>query len=571
MVEVGQRVGDYEVLELIGKGGMGRVYRVRNTISNRVEAMKILLPDFAADAELTARFMAEIRLLASLEHPGIAQLRTAFQYEDQFAMVMEFVEGATLEKLARKTRIPVERILDIATQSLAALSYAHGRGVTHRDIKPSNIMITTHGVVKLMDFGIAKSADDMQLTRPGITMGSVFYMSPEQVRGEAVDARSDLYSFGVTLYELLTGGAPFQADTSYSVLNAQLNEMPKPPAELNPEISPALNDIVLHAMAKQPDQRFQSAEEFSTAIKNLKGPAAPAPSASHVVAPAGWQRVEPTANVAPAVSGSSGTASAPQAAASVPPAALYPPVAVAASPQQAGTGKSRRGLWLTLGAVTALLALAAVATIAPRIFATHASQNLPLATGDSQQAPPVQPKATDFQKAASEQPSSTDTAKRADPTRRVPEKPAFASTESKSGRVADLGASPREKAARYAETAQAGSAVSESPRPDFARPAAQDSPEPGALKRAAMRDARDRYANVEARTGAVISGIDTIRSQQQAQGYGLRGNIVAAMNRMRGDMAEARRALNERDPETANEYLERAEGEVEILERFLGR
>ena len=131
-----RRVGDYEILAALGSGGMGRVFKVRNVISNREEAMKILHPDFASDPDLAARFMAEIRTLAGLDHPGIAQLRTAFQYQNQFVMVMEFVEGATLDKLAAQTRIPVDRMLDYASQVLAALSYAHGRGVTHRDIKP---------------------------------------------------------------------------------------------------------------------------------------------------------------------------------------------------------------------------------------------------------------------------------------------------------------------------------------------------------------------------------------------------------------------------------------------------
>src|ERR1035437_7905951 len=268
--ETGQRVGDYEVLAPLGSGGMGRVYKVRNVISNREEAMKVLHPDFASDPDLAARFMAEIRTLAGLEHPGIAQLRTAFQFQNQFVMVMEFVEGTTLDKMAAQSRIPLDRILDLFTQVLAALSYAHGRGVTHRDIKPANIMITSHGLVKLMDFGIAKSTNDLQLTRPGTTMGSVYYMSPEQVRGGTIDARSDIYSLGVTLYEMLTGRKPFQADTSYSVLNAQLNDPPTPPIEVNPAIPQELNTIVLRAMAKRPEDRFQTAEEFRSALKAMR-------------------------------------------------------------------------------------------------------------------------------------------------------------------------------------------------------------------------------------------------------------------------------------------------------------
>ncbi|MGB6745811.1 MAG: serine/threonine-protein kinase, partial [Terracidiphilus sp.] len=244
--ETGQRVGDYEVLSLLGTGGMGRVYKVRSVISNREEAMKILLPDFASEPELAARFMAEIRTLAGLDHPNITQLRTAFQIQNQFVMVMEFVEGTTLDRLP--AQLPLDQVIEYAMQVLSALSYAHSKGVTHRDIKPANIMITTHGLVKLMDFGIAKSTTDLNLTRPGTTMGSIYYMSPEQVRGGTVDGRTDIYSFGVTLYEMLTGRKPFQAETSYSVLNAQLNEAPTPPVQWNPALPPQLNDIVLLAM-----------------------------------------------------------------------------------------------------------------------------------------------------------------------------------------------------------------------------------------------------------------------------------------------------------------------------------
>ena len=164
-------------------------------------------------------------------------------------MIMEFVEGATLEKRAtEEARSPLNEVLAYSDQVLSALSYAHSKGVTHRDIKPGNIMITSHGLIKLMDFGIAKSSSDLertQLTCPGTTLGSVYYMSPEQVRGDTVDARSDIYSFGVTLYEMLTGRRPFQAETAYALLNAHLNEAPEPPDLVNPVISPELNNLVM--------------------------------------------------------------------------------------------------------------------------------------------------------------------------------------------------------------------------------------------------------------------------------------------------------------------------------------
>jgi serine/threonine-protein kinase len=164
-----------------------------------VEAMKVLLPDLSAEPELANRFISEIRTLASFDHPNIAQLHTAFQADNRLVMIMEYVEGFTLDQRAKQSPLPLDEVLDYITQVLSALSYAHSRGVIHRDIKPGNMMVTPHGVLKLMDFGIAKSAADPHQTRPGTTMGSLYYMSPEQVRGTTVDARSDIYSVGISL------------------------------------------------------------------------------------------------------------------------------------------------------------------------------------------------------------------------------------------------------------------------------------------------------------------------------------------------------------------------------------
>src|SRR6185312_6116090 len=205
----GQNIGDYEIISNLGQGGVGEVYKVRHVISQRVEALKLLRSD-RNRADLSDRFLREIRLLAGLSHPHIARLNTAFQHDDQIAMVMEFIEG---EDLYSKLHAPwPHRAMEGITymrQVLLALAYAHARGVIHRDIKPSNIMITFEGEAKLLDFGMAFQSAEMSHTRPGYVLGSLHYMSPEQVRGERVDVRSDLYSTGVTLYEILTGRRPF--------------------------------------------------------------------------------------------------------------------------------------------------------------------------------------------------------------------------------------------------------------------------------------------------------------------------------------------------------------------------
>ena len=266
---IGQRVGDYEVVRMLGAGGMGHVYQVRNVISNRIEAMKVLLPDLVAEPDLAARFISEIRMLASFDHPNIAQLHTAFQADNQLVMMMEFVEGTTLEQRAKQGPIPPNDTLNYMQQVLAALSYAHGRGVVHRDIKPANIMVTSHGVVKLMDFGIAKSHTEMDLTRPGTTMGSLYYMSPEQVRGGTVDARSDIYSVGIMMYELLAGRRPFEADSAYGILQQQCNVAPQPPIAVNQQLPQPLSDLIMCALAKDPANRFQNAQAVANALKQI--------------------------------------------------------------------------------------------------------------------------------------------------------------------------------------------------------------------------------------------------------------------------------------------------------------
>lgn len=274
----GDRIGDYEVLAPLGAGGMGSVYKVRHIISQRIEALKIILPNAAGTPETAERFLREIRLQASLEHPHIAALHNAFRIDDDLLMVMEFVEGASLREKLRSPGITLGQALEYAGQVLAALEYAHGHGVIHRDIKPSNVMIASHGVVKLLDFGLAaslnsKTADqDLTITQPGTLLGSPHYISPEQARGERADARSDLYSTGAMLYEMVTGQPPFGgagASSAYAVIAAHLRETPRPPVELNPRVSPGLDGAILKALAKNPADRFASAAQFRAALQSV--------------------------------------------------------------------------------------------------------------------------------------------------------------------------------------------------------------------------------------------------------------------------------------------------------------
>jgi eukaryotic-like serine/threonine-protein kinase len=553
--ESGQRVGDYEVVALLGTGGMGRVYKVRSIISNREEAMKILLPDFATQPELAARFMAEIRTLAGLDHPNITQLRTAFQIQNQFVMVMEFVEGTTLDKLPGRPTL--DQAIDYSLQVLSALSYAHLKGVTHRDIKPANIMITTHGVVKLMDFGIAKSTEDLNLTRPGTTMGSIYYMSPEQVRGGTVDGRSDIYSFGVTLYEMLTGRKPFQAETSYSVLNAQLNEAPAPPVQWNPALSRELNDIVLRAMAKDPGARFQTAEEFRNALKALREPAS-APAGAAAVAAVPIPVSAPSAPPAPAFPGAPYPPAAPGPVAVPNPTPGFAPVPVAAvSPQS----KSHRGLWIGLGALAAVLAIVAAAMVLPRFFPLHAGQKTGMQTPNSALTTP-----TPQQDSSTTSPS--DGASAAQSSAAAPaSSPAFPSP--KPNEVVALNNPGPAPGSRVAPPVVTTTPQQPEPR-EIETPPVQPGPPPGPSPEE-IRHEHDRYLDLDARADVARTQIEDLRRQQQAQGYDLRGDVVGEMNRLSNDLHEADRALHDHDLDTAREYMDKANEELHKLEQFLGR
>jgi len=275
--ETGDKIGDYEVLSPLGAGGMGSVYKVRHAISQRVEALKVILPNASATPEMEERFLREIRLQASLEHPHIASLHNAFRIQDQLVMVMEFVEGVSLREKLRSPGITLGQALEYGAQVMGALAYAHGHGVIHRDVKPSNVMIGPHGAVKLLDFGLAASSttggEDTELTRPGTMLGSPHYISPEQARGERADARSDVYSTGAMLYEMVAGQPPFEAGASggtYAIIAAHLHQTPRSPSDLNPRVPAALARVILKALAKSPAERFSSAEEFLAALDTIR-------------------------------------------------------------------------------------------------------------------------------------------------------------------------------------------------------------------------------------------------------------------------------------------------------------
>jgi serine/threonine-protein kinase len=267
---IGDTVGDYRILEEIGRGGMGRVFKVEHAVTRRVEAMKILAggrPDIPQQA---ARSLREIQLQASLDHPNIAAVHNAFWAGEDLVLVMELIQGRSLRWVLEAGRVPLAATLDYASQALSALTYAHGHGVIHRDISPGNMMIGTAGVLKLTDFGLAKGPADARLSQSGAPLGSLWYMSPEQVRGSASDARSDIYSLGAVLYELVSGKKPFDGESAFAIMADQVGKPPVPPMEVDPAVPLALNAALLQALEKDPDRRFQTAAEFQRVVTGIQ-------------------------------------------------------------------------------------------------------------------------------------------------------------------------------------------------------------------------------------------------------------------------------------------------------------
>ncbi len=262
----------YEILEVIGKGGMATVYRANDHVLNRFVAVKVLNEEFITDVEFIRRFKSEAQTAAGLTHPNIVSIFDVGNEGDVYYIVMELIQGKTLKEIiVEDGKLSWKWSLNIAIQIAAALETAHKHNLIHRDIKPHNIIITEDGMAKVTDFGIAKAVSNSTITAFGSTIGSVHYFSPEHAKGGATDGRSDIYSLGVVMYEMLTGRVPFDADTPVSVALMQVQEEPIEPVKINPEIPISINNIILKAMEKDPDDRYQNATEMlidlSTALK----------------------------------------------------------------------------------------------------------------------------------------------------------------------------------------------------------------------------------------------------------------------------------------------------------------
>ena len=257
-------LGQYEIVDVLGQGGMSVVFKGKHKLTNQEVALKILPPELAAHSQVKSRFLDEAKALAALDHGNIVHLYNFGQENGLFVLAMQFVSGRTWERLILESkRLDWFESCRICVDVLRALEYAHGRGVVHRDMKPSNVLVREHdGSATVMDFGIAKMTTSTRVTATGQTMGTVRYMSPEQVRGKEVDHRSDIYSLGATLYESLTGDTPFDGTTHFDIMTKHLSELPKRPSSLGIELPAPVEDALMRCLAKRASDRFDSAREI---------------------------------------------------------------------------------------------------------------------------------------------------------------------------------------------------------------------------------------------------------------------------------------------------------------------
>ncbi len=541
---IGEQVANFRIIEKLGEGGMGVVYKAMDVQLERPVAIKMLNPELSRNPEIVERFRTEARAQANLNHVNLATLYAFLVHDGNAFIAMEFVEGENFEQLIRRRGpLPVEDAIPWFKQALLGVGAAHRMGIVHRDIKPTNLMLNRQGIVKVMDFGIAKVVGVRGATRTGMQLGTPAYMSPEQIQGRTIDVRTDIYALGITLYQMLSGHVPFEEGSDFDIMRHQVSTPPPPMVNLHPYAPVQYQNVVTKAIEKDPEDRYRSVEEFGSALERPESVAA---TMTPAIAPTVLE--SPKRTVLEGTTGQSyaaAAAAAPQIQAAG--ASAMTPIASGPTPAPASGKLNSRylvaGVIVIVAAVLLGVVLLARKPAPAPISAVGGTANATLPqpqvemTG-SGTLPPASLPGAGNSATGSGQPASEHTETNVQPP---PNK-------------------GKTKMASNRGTPGTGTADQAPPPP----------PAP-AVDPKVMQDLETENDQLDSRAAAVESSLDTLERQMQQSGLGLRGDMVTARNSMRVHLQEAKQAIDNTEPDQARHYLDLATKDVEKLETFLGR
>ncbi len=537
---VGEQVGNFRIIEKLGEGGMGVVYKGVDVDLDRAVAIKMLSPELSRNPDIVERFRTEARAQANLNHVNLATLYAFLVHDGNAFIAMEFVEGENFEQLIRRRGpLPAEDAVPWFKQALLGVGAAHRMGIVHRDIKPTNLMLNRQGIVKVMDFGIAKVVGARGTTRTGMQLGTPAYMSPEQIQGRAIDVRTDIYALGITLYQMLSGHVPFEEGSDFEIMRHQVSTPPPPMIDLHPYAPVQYQNVVTKAIAKDPEDRYRNVEEFGAALERPESMAATV-AATVVNVPKRTMLETPAGP-------SYATAAGPAPSQTVAP---FPMTTAPASSMPASAGSSklnRRHMMAALIVVVAAVLLGVV------MFARRPSAAPIPSIGGTANAPLPQPQVEMTGSGTLTPPASL---------------PGAGSGAVGSGPQAS--SRTQDNIQQSSNKAKTKTVASNRTTTDQGTVAPPPPPAP-AVDPKLLRDLETENDQLDSRAAAVESSLDTLEHQMQQSGLGLRGDMVAARNSMRVDLQKAKQAIDNQDTESARQYLDRAHRDVEKLEGFLGR
>ena len=534
---IGEQVANFRIIEKLGEGGMGVVYKAMDVELERPVAIKMLTPELSHNPEIVERFRTEARAQANLNHVNLATLYAFLVHEGNAFIAMEYVEGENFEQLIRRRGpLPVEDAVPWFKQALLGVGAAHRMGIVHRDIKPTNLMLNRQGIVKVMDFGIAKVVGVRGATRTGMQLGTPAYMSPEQIQGRQIDVRTDIYALGITLYQMLSGHVPFEEGSDFEIMRHQVSTPPPPMVNLHPYAPVQYQNVVTKAIEKDPGARYRSVEEFGAALERPEsvmtgGAAATLGVPNRTVLETTTGQTYATAAVAPQ---SQPATAAPMMAA-----------AVSATPVPGGSGR-----WNSRYMMAGLIVVVAAVLLGVVLFARRPAPAPISAVGGSANAPLAQPQ-VEMTGSSLNPPGAGNGATG----------PGGQASEHTEATVQPPANKSRTKTVASNRTDPNGGTADQPPPP----------PPAPAVDPKVMQELETENDQLDSRAAAVESSVDALERQLQQSGLGLRGDMVAARNSMRVDLQKAKQALDNTDPESARHYLGLANKDIAKLEAFLGR